>query len=82
MERKESNENGRQVDDWEENKQDGEDYRSDKEENKREEERSRQLTSFDDKFLNRDDYTEEEINEYKKSLIHDEGEVKKRMESI
>ena len=38
--------------------------------------------SYDDGFLAVDDYTEEEINDYKNSLVHDEDEVHKRLKQI
>ena len=39
-------------------------------------------TSYNESFLNKDDYTSQEIEEYKASLIHDENCVKQRLEEI
>ena len=39
-------------------------------------------TSYNESFLNKDDYTSQEIEEYKASLIHDENCVEQRLEEI
>ena len=39
-------------------------------------------SSYDDNFLNQNDFTNKEIAKYKESLIHDEDEVLERLERI
>ena len=39
-------------------------------------------TSYNERFLNKDDYTSQEIEEYKASLIHNEDSVEQRLKKI
>ena len=39
-------------------------------------------TSYNESFLNKNDFTSEEIKEYKSSLIHDEDRVRERLNKV